>query len=45
MAAGPKGAAVVAKEVVFSGNDFCMGGGGGLGEKIFCVNIIPAALF
>ena len=42
VAAGPKGAAVVAKEVVFCGNDFCMGGGGGLGEQIFYVKIIPA---
>ena len=45
MAAGPKGAAVVAKEVVFCGNDFCMGGGGGIREQVFYVNIIPAAPF
>ena len=45
VAASPKGAAVVAKEVVFCGNDFCMGGGGGLGEQTFDVNIIPVAPF
>ena len=45
VAASPKGAAVITKEVVFSGNDFCMGGGGGLGKQIFDVNIIPAAPF
>ena len=45
MAASPKGTAVVAKEVIFCGNYFCVGGGGGLGEQIFDMNIIPAAPF
>ena len=45
MAASPKGTAVVAKEVVFCGNYFCVDGGGSIGEQIFDVNIIPAALF
>ena len=45
VAASPKGAAVVAKEVVFCRNDFCVGGGGALGEQIFDMNIIPAASF